>query len=57
MQNLVLKTLTILSCAFGIKIVSYRASVFQHFHMEFSCSKEINEGDLTLLKPMENPLF
>lgn len=57
MQNLVLKTLTILSCAFGIKTLSYRASVFQHFHMEFSCSKEINEGDLTLLKPMENPLF
>lgn len=47
MQNLVLKTFTILSCAFGNKTVNITASVFPHFRIESSCSVKINEGDLT----------
>lgn len=57
MHNLVLKTFPVVSCAFGNKTVSSTGSVFQHFQMEFSYSMKINEGDLTLLKPMENFIF
>lgn len=55
MENLGWKTSTVFCRAIGSKVVNYMATFLQ-LNLQFSCSAERSEWDLTLLKPLENPV-